>query len=135
MNHLRYWRNSTLTSFRYITASQVEAVTHSESASYGKYLIERSKGLVRILSLSINQEVSPHSHKVAGHEYFYVIKGRGTLFAENEQAQVETGMMLSVPAEVQHGWKNITEEMLIVSILMPEAAYKEASEITAWKKT
>ena len=120
---------------RYIQASIVAPIIQSESANYGKQSIEPSKGLVRILSLSPNQEVSSHSHKALGHEYFYVVKGRGTLFADGEQAEAEPSMILSVPTQVKHGWKNIIKEMLIISILMPEAAYKEASTITAWKKT
>lgn len=124
-----------MTSLKHIQAFRVESITRSESTNYGKHSIESSKGLVRVLSFATDQDVSSHAHGAPGHEYFYVVKGRGTLFADGEQTQVEPGMILSVPTQVKHGWKNIVEEMLIISILMPEVAYKEAPIITAWKET
>jgi quercetin dioxygenase-like cupin family protein len=95
-----------------------EAVWSNEKM--GKATIFRSDRVMAGLNaFEPGQEHALHAHE--GMDKIYqVLEGRGLFLLENEEVQMETGMMLVAPEGVPHGIRNDTDErLLVLAILTP----------------
>ena len=52
-------------------------------------------------------------------EMYYVVRGRARFQAADEDTEVFAGSVLFVPAEVQHKFHNITEELAVLVFFAP----------------
>ena len=52
-------------------------------------------------------------------EVYYVINGRGSFQAGNESCSVEAGTILFVPAQQEHRFHSITEELTLLVFFAP----------------
>ena len=97
------------------------------SNKYNKIPINGAKGLLRLLCFEPDQHVPLHRHPKAD-EYFFVIKGKGKVTIGSEETDVESGCIIGAPAGVTHQWKNGSERLMLLSVLIPSSSYKIADE-------
>lgn len=64
---------------------------------------------------------APHSED----EIYYVIRGRGSIFVDNENRDVQAGSVIFVEAHVEHRFHSIVEDMAILVAFAP-AEYTNA---------
>ncbi len=75
-------------------------------------LLERdtlSTGIYRLAAGSMDGQ-SPHRFD----EIYYVIEGKGTLFAGDEELAMETGSVAFVEREVEHRFHDIEEDLVVL---------------------
>ena len=89
---------------------------------YCRVLIENTKGLVRLLCFEPRQSVAPHIHPKSD-ECFFVVEGNGKIMVDQEEFDAESGCIFRVPAGSTHQWKNGTNRMILLSVLIPTSAY------------
>ena len=98
--------------------------------SWNKYVktpIMNTNGLVRLLCLEPDQSVALHRHP-DGDEVFYVLSGRAEFTLGNETARIEAGSFAKVAAGTFHGWKNASERLILISVLIPSSSYELAEQ-------
>lgn len=96
---------------------------------YSKISINGAKGLLRLLCFEPEQSVPLHRHQ-NGDEYFYVIKGKGKVTIGKEEMKAEAGCIIKAPAGVPHQWKNLSQRLMLLSVIIPPQSYKLAEEAT-----
>jgi quercetin dioxygenase-like cupin family protein len=96
---------------------------------YSRVPIDDSKGLLRLICLEPGQTVPLHKHP-KGDEYFYVIAGRGKITIGQEEEEVTSGQLVKACAGTQHQWRNGTQRLTILSVIVPTASYDLAEEAT-----
>jgi quercetin dioxygenase-like cupin family protein len=106
--------------------AEVDSIATFSSDKYNKIPINGTKGLLRLLCLGPNQHVPLHKHP-KGDEYFFVIQGKGKIKIGNE-AEVESGAIVRAQANTPHQWKNGTEKLILLSVLISPSCYKLAEE-------
>jgi len=94
---------------------------------YNKIPINGANGLLRLLCFEPDQRVPLHRHPKAD-EYFFVITGKGKVTVGSEETDVESGCIIKAPAGVTHQWKNGSERLVLLSILILSSSYKVADE-------
>jgi len=109
--------------------AKVDLMAKFSTGTYSKILINGSKGLLRLLCFEPNQFVPLHRHP-KGDEYFFVIKGKGTVTVGSEKANVKVGCIIWAPAGVMHQWKAKTERLILLSVLISPSSYELADEAT-----
>jgi quercetin dioxygenase-like cupin family protein len=106
---------------------KIDSLVRFSSDKYARIPIGNAEGLLRLLCFEAKQGVPLHTHPTAD-EYFYVIKGKGTVTIKNEKRGAESGSFIKVPASVPHKWECKTEELILLSVLIPSTCYKLADE-------
>jgi quercetin dioxygenase-like cupin family protein len=94
---------------------------------YNRIPINGAKGLLRLLCFEPNQSVPLHKHPKAD-EYFFVIRGKGKVTLGKNETDVESGSIIKAAAGVPHQWKNESERLVLLSVLIPPSSYKFADE-------
>lgn len=80
--------------------------------------------LVGLNCFEAGQQHKLHAHADMDKAYL-VIEGSGTFLLEDQESELEAGMLLVAPAGVPHGIRNTSSERLIVmAILAPGPAPK-----------
>jgi len=80
-----------------------------------------------LLCFEPDQTVPLHKHLKAD-EYFFVIRGRGRVTLGSEETEVESGCIIKATAGLPHQWKNSSERLILLSVLIPPSSYKFADE-------
>ena len=70
-----------------------------------------------------------HLHPEAD-EIFYVVKGVAVFAMGEETIQVLAGRLVKADAGTRHGWKNGSENLILLSVLIPLSAYLVAEQAT-----
>lgn len=73
-----------------------------------------SAGLYVLSAGSIDPQ-SPHLQD----ELYYVLRGRGRFRAGGEETEVAAGSLLFVPAEVEHKFYDVAEELAVLVFFAP----------------
>jgi mannose-6-phosphate isomerase-like protein (cupin superfamily) len=70
-----------------------------------------SKGIsVQISEVPVGSEQPIHNHEPE--QCYYIIKGKGLMFIEDESKKVAAGDAIYIPSNLKHGIKNIGNEVL-----------------------
>lgn len=109
-----------------VNISQAAAFSREE---YVRIPIDDSKGLLRLICLEPGQTVPLHEHP-EGDEYFCVISGKGKITMGKEEEEVTSGQLIKACAGIQHQWRNGTQRLIILSVIIPTASYHLAEEAT-----
>jgi quercetin dioxygenase-like cupin family protein len=107
--------------------NRVDLIATFTSKEYNKIPIDSAKGLLRLLCFEPDQSVPLHRHPKAD-EYFFVIRGEGKVTLGSEESDVESGCIIKATAGLPHQWKNGSERLILLSILIPPSSYKSADE-------
>jgi quercetin dioxygenase-like cupin family protein len=107
--------------------TRVDEMTMFSSDKYSRILVHNAKGLLRLLCFQEEQSVPLHRHPHAD-EYFYVIGGKAKVTVGKEHAEVESGSIVKAPAGVPHQWKNGSQELVLLSVLIPLQSYEFADD-------
>lgn len=94
-------------------------------AKYVRVPLQNTKGLMRLLCFEPSQSVALHKHPESD-EIFYVLRGKAEFTVDEETVRVETGSFVKAPAKTFHGWKNGSERLILISVLIPPSSYKLA---------
>jgi len=97
------------------------------SEKYNKIPIDGAKGLLRLLCFEPDQCVPLHKHPKAD-EYFFVVKGKGKVTIGSEETDAESGCIIRAPAGMAHQWKNGSERLILLSVLIPLSSFTIADE-------
>ncbi len=68
-----------------------------------------------VLAAGATDQQKPHHED----EMYYVIRGRGRFRAGSEDCEVTAGSVLFVPAEVEHKFYDIAEELAVLVVFAP----------------
>ena len=107
--------------------ANLESLTRFSPEKYVRVPIEGTNGLVRLLCFEPEQQVALHMHPEAD-EIFYVVKGAATLDIKEKTTQVQTGSIVKADAGIRHAWKNGSERLILLSVLLPVSAYHVAEQ-------
>jgi quercetin dioxygenase-like cupin family protein len=107
--------------------SRVDLIAKFTSDKYNRIPINGAEGLIRLLCFEPGQTVPLHRHTKAD-EYFFVIKGKGKVTLGNEETAVESGSIIKAEAGLPHQWKNESEKLVLLSVLIPPSSYKFVDE-------
>ena len=106
---------------------KVSSLAKFSSEKYCRVPIEDTKGLMRLLCFEPGQSVALHTHPKSD-ECFLVLEGRGKITIDQEELDAEPGRIFHVPAAVKHRWKNSAHRLILLSVLIPTAAYDLVNE-------
>jgi quercetin dioxygenase-like cupin family protein len=107
--------------------NRVDSIATFASDKYNKIPVNGAKGLLRLLCFEPNQNVPLHTHSKAD-EYFFVIRGKGKVTLGNEEIDAESGCIIRAEAGLPHQWKNGSERLVLLSVLIPTSSYKLADQ-------
>jgi quercetin dioxygenase-like cupin family protein len=107
--------------------SRVDLIAKFTSDKYNRIPINGTEGLIRLLCFEPGQSVPLHRHLKAD-EYFFVIRGEGKVTLGTEETAVESGSIIKAIAGLPHQWKNGSERLVLLSVLIPPSSYKFADE-------
>lgn len=109
--------------------AKVDLLATFSSDRYNKIPINGAKGLIRLLCFEPRQCVPLHKHP-KGDEYFCVVRGKGKITIGDEEVEMKSGYIAKAPAGVPHQWKNGSQRLILISILIPPPSYELADEAT-----
>lgn len=72
-----------------------------------------------------------HEHE---HEVFDVLEGSGTMWLDGERVQVQAGSVIFVPAGVEHGFENTSNERWLVRATIHQRVYARRALQRAFEK-
>lgn len=107
--------------------NRADLIATFTSNRYNKISINGAKGLLRLLCFEPDQSVPLHRHPKAD-EYFFVIRGKGKVTLGKEETDVESGYIIKATAGLPHQWKNGSERLVLLSVLIPPSSYKFVDE-------
>jgi quercetin dioxygenase-like cupin family protein len=98
------------------TTAELEELREQKQKSYLEFLRvpSMSAGLY-VLAAGATDPQSPHHQD----EMYYVVRGRGRFRAADQDTQVSAGSVLFVAAAVEHGFYDITEEIVVLVFFAP----------------
>ena len=111
---------------------KIDSLVEFSSIKYVKVPVPNTNGLVRLLCFESGQSVALHRHQ-GGDELFYVLNGRAEFTLGNETARIEAGSFAKVAAGTFHGWKNGSERLILISVLIPPSSYRLAEQAAKMK--
>ncbi len=89
-----------------------------------------SKNLsLQISEIPIGSEQPIHNHEPE--QCYYIIKGKGLMFIENESQEVKAGDAIFIPSDFKHGIKNLGNEVLEY-ITANAPLFSKEYEATLW---
>jgi quercetin dioxygenase-like cupin family protein len=106
--------------------NKADLIATFTSNKYNRIPID-SAGLLSLLCFEADQSVPLHRH-VKADEYFFVIRGKGKVTLGSEEACVESGCIIKTAAGLPHQWKNGSERLVLLSVLIHPSSYKFADE-------
>jgi quercetin dioxygenase-like cupin family protein len=106
---------------------RLDLIATFASDKYSKIPIKGAKGLLRLLCFEPDQSVPLHRHSKAD-EYFFVIRGKGKVTLGRKEIDVESGCILEATAGLPHRWKNGSDRLVLLSVLIPSSSYNLADE-------
>jgi len=110
-------------------ASKISSLAEFSSVKYTKVSVPNTNGLVRLLCFEPGQSVALHRHP-EGHEVFYILTGTAEFTVEGETNRVEAEAFVTAKAGTFHRWKNGSERLILISILIPPSSYRLAEKAT-----
>src|SRR5271169_1486682 len=98
---------------------ELASLEHQRSESGRSYLEflrvpQLSFGLYKLPAGEVDQQ-QPHNED----EVYYVVSGRAMVRVGSEDRPVETGTIVFVPAEVEHRFHTITEDLTLLVFFAP----------------
>jgi len=106
---------------------RVDFIATFTSNKYNRIPINGANGLLRLLCFEPDQSVLLHRHSKAD-EYFFVIRGKGKVTLGSKENDAEPGCIIRAKAGLPHQWKNGSERLVLLSILIPTSSCKFADE-------
>jgi len=103
----------------------IKSLAKFSPKKYVKVPLEGSSGLMRLLCFESNQDVALHKHPEAD-EIFYVIKGTANFTKGKETRQISFGSIVEAEAGTFHGWKNSSNRLILLSVLIPSVSHEAA---------
>jgi len=104
---------------------KTDSMAKFSSTKYVKVLVPNTNGLVRLLCFEPGQNVPLHKHP-EGDEVFYVMSGRAEFTVGKENTRIEAGSFVKATVGTFHGWKNGSERLILISVLIPPSSYELA---------
>jgi len=108
---------------------KIGSLAEFSSVKYVRVPLKNTNGLVRLLCFEHDQSVALHKHP-EGDEVFYVLSGRAEFTVGEETASIEAGSFVKAAAGTFHGWKNGSERLILISVLIPPSSYELAEQAT-----
>lgn len=68
-------------------------------------------------------QILPRHHHEHEHEVFDVLSGRGTIWLDGERIRTRPGSVIFVPAGVEHGFENDTDDRWVVRATIYQRTY------------
>lgn len=97
-------------------APELEAQRSAAGKLYLEFLREASMSMgLYVLPAGGVDPQRPHAED----EAYYIINGRGSITVAGEVQPVEAGSIVFVPAEVEHHFHHIAEELVILVFFAP----------------
>jgi mannose-6-phosphate isomerase-like protein (cupin superfamily) len=81
-----------------------------QNECFRKVLATADKSQVVLMSLQPGEEIGMEVHD--GDQIIYVVEGNGLVVLDTEESEVEKGMLILVPAGVQHNLMNTDDKRL-----------------------
>lgn len=106
---------------------KIDSLVEFSPVKYGKVPLKNTHGLVRLLCFEPSQNVPLHKH-TSGDEVFYVVSGEAQFMFDEEMVQVEQGSFVKAVAGTFHGWKNGSNRLILISVLIPPSSYEVAEQ-------
>jgi len=118
---------------------KIDTLAEFSSNKYVKVPIKNTNSLVRLLCFEPGQSVALHKHP-KGDEIFYVLRGKAEFRIDKETARIEAGSFIKAVAGTFHCWKNGSERLILISLLIPPSSYELAEqaakmEFVQWEAT
>jgi mannose-6-phosphate isomerase-like protein (cupin superfamily) len=100
----------------FFAVEEIERLRQQAGKSYLEFLRipAMSAGLYTLPAGSVD---SQKSHKED--EMYYVVRGRARMHVGSEDREVEAGSVIFVPAEVDHRFHHIAEELVVLVFFAP----------------
>jgi len=111
---------------------RTDTLAEFSPAKYVRIPLKNTNGLVRLLCFEPGQTVALHQHP-EGDEVFFVLCGRAEFTVGEETALIEAGSFVKAEAETFHGWKNGSERLILISVLIPPSSYTLAEQVATMK--
>ena len=106
---------------------KIDSLVEFSSIKYVKVPVPNTNGLVRLLCFESGQSVALHKHP-EGDEIFCVLDGRAEFTVGKRTARIEAGSFVKAAAGTYHGWKNSSERLILISVLVPPSSYELAEQ-------
>ena len=98
------------------TVDEIDQQRASTGKLYREFLrVPAMSAGVYVLPVGATDQQRPHHED----EMYYVVRGRARFRADNEDAEVSTGSVLFVAAEVEHRFYDIAEELVALVFFAP----------------
>jgi mannose-6-phosphate isomerase-like protein (cupin superfamily) len=100
----------------FFAVEEIERLRQQEGKSYLEFLRipAMSAGLYTLAAGSIDSQ-KPHKED----EMYYVVRGRGRMHVGSEDREVGVGSVIFVPAEVEHRFHDIAEDLVVLVFFAP----------------
>ena len=100
----------------FFTLSEIDAQRAASKKLYQEFLrIPAMSAGVYVLPVGGTDPQRPHHED----EMYYVVRGRARFRAADKDTEVSAGSVLYVAAEVEHGFYDITEELMVLVFFAP----------------
>jgi mannose-6-phosphate isomerase-like protein (cupin superfamily) len=86
-----------------------------------------------ILQLESNNKTKPNIHP-SSEEMFYILKGHGRIIVENESTDIEPGLAIYIPQNVEHTFENTGTEPMVFLLMHAPPETKEEVKRSPWKQ-
>ena len=107
---------------RQVRFSAIEDIAEQRSRQGSEYLeflrVPAMSAGVYVLGTGITDRQSPHKQD----ELYYVVKGRARMRAGHHDQAVTSGTIIFVPADVEHRFYDIEEEITVLVFFAPAEA-------------
>ena len=98
------------------TVDEIDQQRASTGKLYREFLrVPAMSAGLYVLPAGATDQQRPHHED----EMYYVVRGRAQFRADNEDAEVSTGSVLFVAAEVEHRFYDIAEELVALVFFAP----------------
>lgn len=100
----------------FTTLGEIDQARSSAGKLYREFLrIPAMSAGLYVLAAGSSDPQKPHQED----EMYYVVRGRGRFRAGDQEVEVSEGSVLFVPAEAEHRFFDITEELAVLVFFAP----------------
>lgn len=101
---------------QFFELSQVDEARRQAKKAYLEFLRVPSTSVgVYFLAKGAIDPQKPHQED----ELYYVVKGRGNIRVANEDRRVQPGSLIFVPAQAEHQFHSIEEDLTLLVVFTP----------------
>ena len=97
---------------KYVKVSTEDAETERSTCGFRRRLLRKDDGAPASVTHLTTHDARPHWHKTT-HEYYYVMKGSGTIVIDGEEVPVKEGDLVWIKPPARHYAVGELESLII----------------------